>query len=139
MICVLQLIRMVGLYKQFRCCIVAVEEVPMEETHKYGVIKGDLIRDDIFKVTEMVEKPSPDKAPSNLAIIGRYILTPDIFDIIRQTQPGAGGEIQITDALMEQAKKGCVLAYKFKGKHFDCGSIAGFVDATNYCFNTFYQ
>lgn len=132
------LAQMVRLYKQFRCSIVAVEEVPMEEVHKYGVIKGEMIRDDIFQVTEMVEKPATEDAPSNLAIIGRYILTPDIFDILRQTTPGVGGEIQITDALMKQAKEGCVLAYKFKGKRFDCGSIAGFIDATNHCFKEFY-
>lgn len=130
--------QMVRLFKQFRCSIVAVEEVPMEEVHKYGVIKGEMIRDDIYQINEMVEKPKTEDAPSNLAIIGRYILTPDIFDIIRNTTPGVGGEIQITDALMKQAKEGCVLAYKFKGKRFDCGSIAGFIDATNYCFKEFY-
>ena len=83
-------------------------------------------------VKDMVEKPSPKEAPSNLAIIGRYILTPDIFDILRDTKPGKGGEIQITDALLSQAKKGMVLAYKFKGRRFDCGSVDGFVEATNY-------
>lgn len=132
------LAQMVKLYKQFRCSIVAVEEVPMEEVHKYGVIKGEMIRDDIFQITEMVEKPATEDAPSNLAIIGRYILTPDIFDILRNTSAGVGGEIQITDALMQQAKEGCVLGYKFKGKRFDCGSIAGFIDATNYCYKKFY-
>jgi len=80
----------------------------------------------------MVEKPDPKDAPSNLAIIGRYILTPDIFDIIRETKPGKGGEIQITDALLELAKEGKVIAYKFKGRRFDCGSVDGFVEATNY-------
>ena len=80
----------------------------------------------------MVEKPDPKNAPSNLAIIGRYILTPDIFDILRDTKPGKGGEIQITDALLTRAKKGMVLGYKFKGKRFDCGSVDGFVEATNY-------
>ncbi len=132
------LAQMVKLYKQFRCSIVAVEEVPMEEVHKYGVIKGEMIRDDIFQISEMVEKPATEDAPSNLAIIGRYILTPDIFDILRETTPGVGGEIQITDALMKQAKEGCVLGYKFKGKRFDCGSIGGFIDATNYCYKKFY-
>ena len=83
-------------------------------------------------VKDMVEKPEPEVAPSNLAIIGRYILTPDIFDIIRETKPGKGGEIQITDALLTQAKKGMVLAFKFDGQRFDCGSIDGFVKATNY-------
>jgi UTP--glucose-1-phosphate uridylyltransferase len=132
------LAQMVKLYKQFRCSIVAVEEVPMEDVHKYGVIKGEMIRDDIYQISEMVEKPATEDAPSNLAIIGRYILTPDIFDILRETTPGVGGEIQITDALMKQAKEGCVLGYKFKGKRFDCGSIAGFIDATNYCYKHFY-
>jgi len=132
------LAQMVRLYKQFRCSIVAVEEVPMDEVHKYGVISGEMIRDDIFQVNEMVEKPATKDAPSNLAIIGRYILTPDIFDILRDTTPGVGGEVQITDALMKQAKEGCVLAYKFKGRRFDCGSIEGFVDATNYCYKNFY-
>ena len=79
----------------------------------------------------MVEKPQKSEAPSNLAVIGRYILTPDIFDILRQTKPGKKGEIQITDALMEQAKEGRVLAYRFCGKRYDCGSIDGFVEATN--------
>ncbi len=131
--------QMVALYNQFRCSIVAVEEVPDEETHKYGVIKGEMIKDDIYRVDDMVEKPEPGTAPSNMAIIGRYILTPDIFDIIKETAPGKGGEIQITDALLTQAKKGCVLAYKFKGKRFDCGSVPGFIEATNYVYDNLYQ
>jgi len=131
--------QMVALYKQFRCSIVAIEEVPLNETHKYGVIKGSAIRDDIFQINEMVEKPEPKDAPSNLAIIGRYILTADIFDILRKTKPGKGGEIQITDALNEQAKKGCVLGYKFKGQRFDCGSIQGYIDATNHCYEQYYK
>ena len=80
----------------------------------------------------MVEKPEVKDAPSTLAVIGRYILTPEIFDILRETKPGRGGEIQLTDALLELAKKGKVLAYKFRGKRFDCGSVDGFVEATNY-------
>lgn len=114
------------------CCIVAVEEVPLEETYKYGVIAGDAINDNLYKVTNMVEKPEPKDAPSNLAIIGRYILIPEIFAVIETTQPGKGGEIQITDALLTLAKQGKVLAYKFDGKRFDCGSVDGFVEATNY-------
>lgn len=131
--------QMVALYNQFRCSIVAVQEVPESETHKYGVIAGELIKDDIFRVDDMVEKPEPSTAPSNLAIIGRYILTPDIFDLIEQTEPGKGGEIQITDALLKQAKAGCVLAYKFKGQRFDCGSVEGYIEATNYCYENLYQ
>ena len=133
------LTQMVKLYNQFRCSIVAIQEVDPQETHKYGVIAGDMIRDDIFRVTNMVEKPKPEDAPSNLAIIGRYILTPDIFDIIGEVEPGKGGEIQITDALMKQAQNGCVIAYKFKGKRFDCGGAEGYIDATNFCFENYYK
>ena len=80
----------------------------------------------------MVEKPNEKDAPSNMAIIGRYILTPDIFNILRNTKTKDGQEIQITDALLQQAKQGKVIAYKFKGKRFDCGSVEGYVKATNY-------
>ena len=131
--------QMVEMYKQFRCTIVAIEEVPADQVEKFGIIAGDMIRDDLYRVTDMVEKPKPEDAPTNLAIIGRYILTPDIFDIIRDTPPGKNGEVQITDALLQQAKKGCVMAYKFKGKRFDCGSIEGFIDATNYCYDHVYK
>ncbi|MDY0163033.1 UTP--glucose-1-phosphate uridylyltransferase GalU [Desulfobotulus sp.] len=132
------LAQMVGLYKQFRCSIIAVEEVPAEETHKYGVIAGRMLTDRLICVEDMIEKPERGKAPSNLAIIGRYILTPDIFDILEKTPPGKNGEIQITDALLQQARTGCVLAYKFKGKRFDCGAVKGFIAATNYCYENFY-
>lgn len=133
------LTQMVELYKQFRCTIVAIEEVPDDQIEKFGVIAGDAIRDDLYRVTDMVEKPKKEDAPSNLAIIGRYILTPDIFEILRNTPPGKNGEVQITDALLTQAKKGCVMAYKFKGRRYDCGSIEGFLDATNYCYENFYK
>ncbi len=126
--------QMIEVYEKYQCSVVAIEEVPMDQTDKYGVIAGNLIddTDDTYKVTDMVEKPDPKNAPTNMAIIGRYILTPDIFDILRETKPGKGGEIQITDALLEQAKQGKVIALKFKGKRFDCGSVDGFVEATNY-------
>ena len=131
--------QMIKLYNQFRCSIVAIQEVPMADTAKYGVIAGEMIREDIYRVHSMVEKPKPEDAPSNLAIIGRYILTPDIFDLIAQTEPGKGGEIQITDALMKQAQQGCVMAYKFKGQRFDCGSVEGYIDATNFCYENLYK
>jgi UTP--glucose-1-phosphate uridylyltransferase len=126
--------QMVKVYEKYNCCVVAIEEVPQDETSKYGVIAGHLVdgRDDTYRVETMVEKPDPKDAPSNLAIIGRYILTPDIFDVIRDTKPGKGGEIQITDALLQMAKQGKVIAYKFEGKRFDCGSVEGFVEATNH-------
>ncbi len=127
--------QMVNLYNKYKCCIVAIMEVPHEDVYKYGVIEGSEIEDGVFMVSNMVEKPDIDKAPSNLAVIGRYILTPDIFDVIKNTKPGKNGELQITDALCEHAKKGMVIAYKFKGKRFDCGSVEGFVEATNYFYN----
>lgn len=131
--------QMAELYKQFRCSIVAIQEVPMEDVHKYGVIAGESLKDGIYRVDDMVEKPDPKDAPSNLAIIGRYILTPDIFEHIEATEPGANGEIQLTDALQAQAKQGCVMAYKFKGQRFDCGSVPGFVEATNHVYENYYE
>jgi len=133
------LAQMAQLFEEFGCSIVAVQEVPDEDIHNYGVIAGDQLRDGIYRVERMVEKPKAAEAPSNLAIIGRYILTPDIFDIIRRTAPGASGEIQITDALQQQANTGGVIAYKFEGRRFDCGSVPGFVEATNHVYETIYR
>jgi UTP--glucose-1-phosphate uridylyltransferase len=129
--------QLIEIYNQHKCSVVAIEEVPMDQTRKYGIIAGNLVdnSEDTYRVTDMIEKPEPKDAPSSMAIIGRYILTPDIFDILRNTKPNKGGEIQITDALLTQAKQGKVIAYKFKGKRFDCGGIKGFVDATNYFAN----
>ena len=131
--------QMVELYKYYRCSIVAIEEVPRNETNKYGVIAGDEISPGLIRITNMVEKPKPEEAPSNLAIIGRYILTPDIFDIIRKTPPGRNNEVQITDALLTQAKQGRVLGYRFKGRRFDCGSVPGFIEATRFFFDNVYK
>jgi len=130
------LAQMVRVYRKYRCSIVAIEEVSPEEVHKYGIIEGSPLEDGLFMVSDMVEKPPTDEAPSNLAIIGRYILTPDIFELLRETKPGKGGEIQITDALRAQAKSGMVLAYRFNGQRFDCGSVEGFVAATNYFYTS---
>ncbi len=129
------LTQMVKLYEKYKCSIVAIMEVPKEETYKYGVIEGKEIEEGVFMVSNMVEKPEPEDAPSNLAIIGRYILSEDVFDVIKDTKPGKNGELQITDALMNLAQKGMVLAYKFKGERFDCGSVDGYVKATNYLYN----
>ena len=126
------LAQMVKIYEKYRCSVVAVMEVPKEQIKSYGVVSGRFIEDDLIMVDDMVEKPDPADAPTNLAIIGRYILTPDIFNILERTRPGKNGEIQITDALRSQAKEGIVIAYKFKGRRFDCGSIDGFVEATNF-------
>lgn len=126
--------QMVDLYEQHECSIVAIMEVPADQTSKYGVIAGVEEADGLYRISDMVEKPSPEDAPSNLAIIGRYILTPDIFEIIENTPPGKNGEMQITDALMSQAKEGRVLGYRFRGRRFDCGSVEGFIEATNYTY-----
>ena len=105
--------QMVALHETHGCSIVAVEEVPWEKTASYGIVSGEAVGDDLVRVTAMVEKPDPSAAPGNLAVIGRYILTPDIFEILKRIPPGRNGEIQITDALNEQAKAGQVLAYRF--------------------------
>jgi UTP--glucose-1-phosphate uridylyltransferase len=131
--------QMVELYNYYRCSIVAIEEVPRNETNKYGVIAGDEIAPGIIRINNMVEKPKPEEAPSNLAIIGRYILTPDIFGIIRNTPPGRNNEVQITDALLTQARQGRVLGYRFKGRRFDCGSVPGFMEATRFFFENVYK
>ena len=142
--------QMIDIYKKYQCSVIAIEEIPFTEIEKYGVISGDLIdgTNNTFRVTNMFEKPishdltefledrvNLDKAHSFMAIIGRYILTPDIFEILRNIKADNGSEIQITDALLNQAKQGKVIAYKFKGKRFDCGSVEGYVKAINYLAN----
>jgi len=139
--------QMIEVYKKHQCSVIAIEEIPFTQIEKYGVISGDLIEgtNNTFRVTNMIEKPNShdlmgfvenrvdlNKVPSFMAIIGRYILTPDIFKILRSIKVDNGSEIQITDALLAQAKQGKVIAYKFKGKRFDCGNIDGYVNATNY-------
>ena len=128
------LTQMIKVYQEYQCSIVAIEEIDIEQTNKYGIINGTLINgtDDIFNVKHLIEKPEINQAPSNLAVIGRYILTPDIFDILKKIKPDSKGEVQITDALEIQAKQGKVIAYRFKGQRFDCGSVEGYVKATNY-------
>ena len=96
---------------------------------------GEEESDGIFRISDMVEKPSVDVAPSNLAIIGRYVLTPDIFPILKNTAPGKNNELQITDALRTQAREGNVIGYKFRGRRFDCGSIEGFMEATDFVYS----
>ncbi len=127
--------QMVRVHEKYRCSVVAVEEVPIAEVGRYGIISGLQLDAQCIRVKRMVEKPSPQDAPSNLAVIGRYILTPDIFEILRSTPPGKNGEVQLTDALQTQAAGGKVIAYRFQGCRFDCGSVNGFVEATNFFYN----
>jgi len=126
--------QLIEIHNQYKCSVVAIEEVPLDQTSKYGIIAGNLVdeTDDTYRVTDMIEKPEPKDAPTNMAIIGRYILTPDIFNILKNIKPDKNGEIQITDALLVQAKQTKVIAYKFKGRRFDCGDISGYLQASNY-------
>jgi UTP--glucose-1-phosphate uridylyltransferase len=126
--------QMIDIYKKYKCSVIAIQEIPLSLSNKYGMISGNLLDDsnNIYKVNDMVEKPDEENSPSNLAIIGRYVITPDIFNILKNIQPDVNGEIQITDALLAQANQGKVIAYKFKGTRFDCGSISGFINATNF-------
>jgi UTP--glucose-1-phosphate uridylyltransferase len=126
--------QLIQVYNKYKCSVIAIEEVPINEVENYGIVTGKLIdeSDDIYSITDLVEKPNSADINSNLAVIGRYILTPDIFEILRGLKPGKNGEIQITDALIVQAKMGNVIAYKFKAERFDCGSINGYLQAINY-------
>lgn len=110
--------------------VIGVMEVPQQDTAKYGIVKGERVNDRTLKMTGMVEKPAPKDAPTNLATPGRYILTPDIFDILEKIPRGAGNEYQLTDAINVLCQKKNVFAYKFQGERFDTGNIIGYLDAT---------
>jgi len=122
--------QMVKVYEEKQCGVVGVQEVKKEEVKSYGVISGSKVQDDLWKVDTFVEKPDPEDAPSNVAVVGRYILESSIFDILENTERGAGDEIQLTDGLATQAKSEQILAYKFNGKRYDCGSKLGYLEAT---------
>ncbi len=124
------LTQMVDLYDQHKCSILAVEEVPAEETDKYGIVKTTAIQNGHGRVEAIVEKPRPERAPSTLAVVGRYILTPRIFELLKTTPRGAGGEIQLTDAIALLLNEQQVLSYQFKGRRYDCGSKLGYLQAT---------
>ena len=126
--------QLVAVYQKYQCCIVAVEEVPPELSERYGIIDGTQQEDGTYLVHNLIEKPPASEAPSNLGVVGRYVLVPAIFDELEQTAPGYGGEIQLTDALGTIARQDRVVACRFQGIRFDCGSIEGFVAATNYCY-----
>ncbi len=110
--------------------VIAVEEVPREQTSKYGIVDAQPINDRAALIKLMVEKPKPEDAPSNLAVVGRYVLPGRIFSLLEATKPGAGGEIQLTDAIDALLKQERVLAYRFEGERFDCGNKLGLVQAT---------
>ena len=122
--------QMVDVFEKENCGVVGVQEVNKEDVKSYGVIAGEKVQDDLWNVDTFVEKPDPEDAPSNVAVVGRYILEPTIFEILENTGKGTGGEIQLTDALAEQVKTEKLLAYKFKGKRYDCGNKLGYLQAT---------
>lgn len=117
-------------YDEYRTTILGVQKVAKEDTNKYGIIDAKFIEDRVYKVKDLVEKPDSDKAPSNIAILGRYIITPEIFEILSDLPPGKGDEIQLTDALKELSKKEAMYAYDFEGRRYDVGDKLGFLEAT---------
>lgn len=122
--------QMAEVHERTGASVLSVEEVPPDETHKYGIVETEPRPDGLLRVTSIVEKPAPEAARSNLAVVGRYLLTPTIFDKLEQTAPGAGGEIQLTDAIAALLKEETVIAHPFVGKRYDCGSKEGYLEAT---------
>lgn len=122
--------QMMRLYETRGNPVIALQEVPHDETRQYGIVAGERIEDHVVRITDMVEKPSPENAPSNLAIIGRYLLPPEIFDILSQTQSDVGGEIQLTSALKTLLSRRPIDGYLFEGKRYDAGDKLGFLKAT---------
>lgn len=121
--------QMVDVFHRYPYTILAVQRVPKKEVHHYGIIKARKIEPRVYEVLDMVEKPHPSNAPSNLAIIGRYILMPEIFKALEETKPGRGGEIQLTDGLKVLSRKQPIYAYEFEGERFDAGDKLGFIKA----------
>jgi UTP--glucose-1-phosphate uridylyltransferase len=122
--------QMMDVYQRYPATILAIQKVPKSQTKNYGIIGGRKIEDGVYLVTDLIEKPSPEEAPSNLAIIGRYILTPEIFGALEHTPPGKGGEIQLTDGLRLLMKSLPIYAYEFQGIRHDAGDKLGFLKAT---------
>ncbi len=120
---------MISLYEETRCPVIALQEVPLSEVRRYGVVGGTR-EGTLFRINELVEKPRPEESPSNLAILGRYILTPDVFSVLEGLEPGAGGEIQLTDALKQLVRRVPIYGYLIKGKRYDAGDKLGYLEAT---------
>jgi len=124
------LAQLLDAYDSCRCTIVAVKEVPWEEVGRYGIVAGELVGRSLYRVVDLVEKPSPGAAPSNLAIVGRYLMDPEIFDCLERTAPGVGGEIQLTDALRLLRERQEIYALVVEGERYDVGDKRGFLEAT---------
>ena len=124
------LAQMVAQFEELQQSIIAVQEVPLAHTRRYGIVAGETVRPGLIKVARMVEKPAPELAPSRMGVAGRYILTPGVFEQIRQQASGVGGEIQLTDGIAGLMKTESVYAFEYRGKRYDCGSKEGFLEAT---------
>ncbi|WP_270646966.1 UTP--glucose-1-phosphate uridylyltransferase GalU [Paeniclostridium hominis] len=122
--------QLLNAYNEYNTSILGVQEVAKEDTNKYGILDVKYIEDRVYKVKDMVEKPKVEEAPSNMAILGRYIITPAIFDILENQKPGKGGEIQLTDALKTLGEHEAIYAYNFEGRRYDVGDKLGFLEAT---------
>jgi UTP--glucose-1-phosphate uridylyltransferase len=122
--------RMIEIYERYGRSVIAVQEVPRQDMHLYGAVKPEFVEDNLARVLDIVEKPAPEDAPSNLAAIGRYVLTPEIFDAIRETRPDVRGEVQLTDAIGLLAKEQAVYAYTFEGTRYDIGKKLDYLRAT---------
>ncbi|AUB83334.1 UTP--glucose-1-phosphate uridylyltransferase GalU [Candidatus Thiodictyon syntrophicum] len=122
--------QMAEVYARYGCSVLAVQEVPREDTKQYGIVKVETGPDGEMRVVSIVEKPAPAQAPSNLAVVGRYLLTPKVFEMLEETGEGAGGEIQLTDGIAALLEHEPVIAYPFQGKRYDCGSKLGYLEAT---------
>ncbi|SFJ38777.1 UTP--glucose-1-phosphate uridylyltransferase [Terrisporobacter glycolicus] len=122
--------QMINAYDEYKTSILGVQQVDKDKVNKYGILDVKHIEDRVYKVKDMVEKPAIEEAPSNIAILGRYIITPAIFDILENQEPGKGGEIQLTDALQTLATKEAIYAYNFEGRRYDVGDKLGFLEAT---------
>ncbi len=122
--------QLIDCYNEYKTSVLGVQTVPQSHVSKYGIVDGKYIEGKVYKVKGLVEKPSVEEAPSNVAILGRYIVTPRIFDILENTQPGKGGEIQLTDALLELMGQEAMYAYDFEGRRYDVGDKLGFLEAT---------
>lgn len=122
--------QLIDVYDDYRYSVVAVQEVPHEDTNKYGIIAANNVEENVYRVEDLVEKPKVEDAPSNLAVMGRYIISPRIFDFLDKTKPGAGGEIQLTDALKALAQCEAIYGLAFEGKRYDVGDKLGYLKAT---------
>ena len=122
--------QLINAYDEYKTSVLGVQKVAKEDTDKYGILDVKHIEDRVYKVKDMVEKPNVEDAPSNIAILGRYIITPEIFKILENQEPGKGGEIQLTDALKTLGKQEAIYAYNFEGRRYDVGDKLGFLEAT---------